>query len=132
MTRKQTEIQTCTSGLKLVRSSELAPILIRGGSPVSCLRLSNALETKVLGVNVPAQDVQRSCSMENENKDGDMLGAVGGAETGIDTLSAKARLHSKAKVKRRRDMNDDVVVLKEGRRRRRSKRLTTSAWKRRI
>jgi hypothetical protein len=42
------------AGLNFVRSSESAPILIHGGSRVSCLRLLNALYAKSFGEPVPA------------------------------------------------------------------------------
>ena len=57
---------TWIAGLKFVRSSESAPILIHGGSPVSCLRLLNALYAKSFREPVPVQDNHLSCSMENE------------------------------------------------------------------
>jgi len=49
---------------------------------VSCLRLSKTLKAKAFVDTGPAHSVHLSCSMENEKREGDMLGATAGAEIG--------------------------------------------------
>jgi hypothetical protein len=49
---------TWIAGLKLVWSSLLAPIRMRGGSPDSCLRLSRVLKKNWFLNVVPTQSVQ--------------------------------------------------------------------------
>lgn len=55
-----------------------------------CLKLSRVLKKNSFLEVVPTQSVQRSCSMDNESNDGEMVGADDGATTGIETLTEDA------------------------------------------
>ena len=62
-------LPTWTFWSKFVWSSLLPPILIWGGSPVSCFKLSRVLKKNWFLSVVPTQSVQRSCSMEKDIRD---------------------------------------------------------------
>jgi hypothetical protein len=79
--------RTCTEGLKFVRSSESAPILILAGSPVSCFRLSKVLKKNVFPAPCPTQSPHLSCSMEKETSERESSGADVGAVKGIVTVT---------------------------------------------
>lgn len=68
-------------------SSESAPIRILVASPERSFRLDNTLKKNSFLVPVPAQSVQRSCSIENESKERDMSGADEGAAIGMETFT---------------------------------------------
>lgn len=77
---------TCTEGLKFVRSSESAPILIIAGSPVSCFKLSNVLKKNGFPAPCPTQSSHLSCSIEKETSERESSGAEAGAVKGIVTV----------------------------------------------
>ncbi len=62
-------------------SSLSAPILIWGATPVRAFKLSRTLYVNWFRDVVPAQSVHLSCSMDNDISDGDMVGALEGAES---------------------------------------------------
>jgi hypothetical protein len=78
--------RTCTEGLKFVRSSESAPILILAGSPVSCFKLSNVLKKNVFPAPCPTQSPHLSCSIEKETSERESSGADAGAVKGTVTV----------------------------------------------
>jgi hypothetical protein len=78
--------RTCTEGLKFVRSSELAPILILAGSPVSCFKLSNVLKKNGFPAPCPTQSPHLSCSIEKETSERESSGADAGAVKGTVTV----------------------------------------------
>ena len=71
--------RTCTDGLKFVRSSESAPILILGDSPVSCFRLFSVLKKNGFPAPCPTHSPHLSCSREKERSERESSGADAGA-----------------------------------------------------
>jgi hypothetical protein len=64
-----------------------APIRMTGGSPASDLRLSSTLYKNSFLSVLPDQSSHLSCSMLNENKDGEIMGAEdSGASSEVDTF----------------------------------------------
>lgn len=78
--------RTCTEGLKFVRSSESAPILILAGSPVSCFKLSSVLKKNGFPAPCPTQSLHLSCSIEKETSERESSGADAGAVKGTVTV----------------------------------------------
>jgi hypothetical protein len=85
---------TWTCGLKVVRSSESAPILILGGSWTMSFKLFNVLKKNWFTGPCPIQSVHRSCSIEKEKSERETNCAFPGAARGIVTGTwAKQTLH---------------------------------------
>ena len=84
--RDEKQSRTCTEGLKFVRSSELAPILILAGSPVSCFKLFNVLKKNGFPAPCPTQSLHLSCSIEKETSERESSGANAGAVKGTVTV----------------------------------------------
>jgi len=61
---------------------------------------------------VPTQSVHRSCSIEKDIKDGEMVGADDGAATGIVTLRQETSLaaDSSRALRRRREDERDILL----------------------
>lgn len=74
---------TSKAGLKCVRSSELAPILIRGGIPVIFRTFSKELKKKLFLDVEPTQSSHLSCSKEKETWSPAMRAALAGVVRGI-------------------------------------------------
>jgi hypothetical protein len=94
--RDERQSRTCTDGLKFVRSSESAPILILAGSPVSCFKLFSVLRKNGFPAPWPTQSPHLSCSREKETSERESGGADAGAVNGMVTVTpcAETGVHS--------------------------------------
>ena len=82
---KDRQGHTCTDESKIVRSSESAPILILGGSPVKSFKLFNVLKKNGFPEPCPTQSAHLSCSREKDMNERESTGADGGTVKGTVT-----------------------------------------------
>jgi hypothetical protein len=77
---------------KVMHLKEAIANLMCGVSPVISMRLLRVLKKNVFREVFPDQSNQRSCSRERPIKEGEMLGAAGGAESDTETVRERAQV----------------------------------------
>ena len=112
--RDEKQSRTCTEGLKFVRSSESAPILILAGSPVSCFKLSNVLKKNGFPAPCPTQSPHLSCSIEKETSERESSGADAGAVKGTVTVipCTEIRVHISMSVRSFTRQGENAVMVR--------------------